>query len=349
MLQIKTETKEISTHDDAPDGHLVLRPATLADAVAVTDLCNACSIALIGSPTWEEHEFLTDWQDPSVNLETDTLVALTGDGRLVGYADVWDHEPHVLIYSMGRVHPDFLGQGIGTRLCRWLEERAGRAVERAPEGSRVVLAQSAPVGNASANALLHAMGFQIIRHSYQMRIEMDGPPPEPVLPPGLTIRTMIRHQDEAAILHADREAFRDHWGYVESPFEDQFKGFLHWIENDPHFDPSLWFLAMDGDEIAGLSLCQSHTAEDPNMGFVDSLGVRRPWRRKGLGLALLHHSFGELYRRGKCRVGLGVDAGSLTGATRLYERAGMHVHRQYANYEKELRPGVDLSTQSLQA
>ena len=60
-------------------------------------------------------------------------------------------------------------------------------------------------------------------------------------------------------------------------------------------------------------------------------------------LALLHHSFGELYRRGKRKVGLEVDAQSLTGATRLYEKAGMRVDRQYDVYEKELRSGRDLS------
>ena len=42
-----------------------------------------------------------------------------------------------------------------------------------------------------------------------------------------------------------------------------------------------------------------------------------------------------------------MDAHSLTGATRLYEKAGMHMQRQSAVYEKELRPGVNLSTQSL--
>jgi len=76
--------------------------------------------------------------------------------------------------------------------------------------------------------------------------------------------------------------------------------------------------------------------------------VLRPWRRRGLALALLHHTFGEFYRRGKRRVGLGVDADSLTGALRLYEKAGMHPIRQYASFEKELRPGVELSTQTLE-
>jgi ribosomal protein S18 acetylase RimI-like enzyme len=83
------------------------------------------------------------------------------------------------------------------------------------------------------------------------------------------------------------------------------------------------------------------------MGWVNTLGVLRPWRRKGVGMALLLHSFNEFYRRGWRKAGLGVDASSLTGATRLYERAGMHVARQYDSYQKELRPGREPSTETL--
>jgi len=113
------------------------------------------------------------------------------------------------------------------------------------------------------------------------------------------------------------------------------------------FDPTLWFLAMDGDEIAGISLCRPYAYDDPDMGFVNVLAVRRPWRKRGLGLALLRHSFNEFYHRGKRKVGLGVDAQNLTGALHLYEKAGMHVHRQFDSYEKELRAGREISVQSL--
>jgi ribosomal protein S18 acetylase RimI-like enzyme len=70
--------------------------------------------------------------------------------------------------------------------------------------------------------------------------------------------------------------------------------------------------------------------------------VRRPWRKKGLGLALLTHSFGEFYKRGMKTIGLGVDASNPTGATRLYQRAGMTVASEFLTFEKELRPGRSL-------
>ncbi len=106
---------------------------------------------------------------------------------------------------------------------------------------------------------------------------------------------------------------------------------------------------MDGDEIAGMSLCWPKANEDSEMGWVGTLGVRRPWRKQGLGLALLHHSFGVFAQRGQKRVGLGVDSTSLTGATRLYERAGMSpmVERQFDLYQKVLRQGRDISRQEL--
>jgi ribosomal protein S18 acetylase RimI-like enzyme len=105
---------------------------------------------------------------------------------------------------------------------------------------------------------------------------------------------------------------------------------------------------MDNGNAAGVLLAELRTAGDPELGYVDVLGVRRPWRQRGIGLALLQHSFREFYRRGTHKVCLGVDTESLTGATRLYEKAGMRVARRYVDYQKELRPGVDLSTQSIE-
>ena len=328
--------------------HFTSRPATLDDVEAVVDLLNTCSTEQIGKPRSEAHEIRNDWQSPTFNLETDTLVVIAPDGKIVGHAAVWDSAPHVRIYMMaGDVHPEYKGQGIGTALCQWAEERGRQAVLKAPAGTRVALLQDKISTDTTAQELLCKQGYQLARHNFRMVIEMNGPPPDPVVPDGITIRTFVRDQDLCALILADRDAFRDHWGYVEHPFEEEYQEWAHWIDNDPDHDPSLWFLAVDGEEIAGMSLCHPKTVEDPQMGWVESLGVRRPWRRRGLALALLHHSFGEFYRRGKRKVGLEVDTQSLTGALRLYEKAGMHADRQYVMYEKELRPGEDLSTQSL--
>ena len=191
-------------------------------------------------------------------------------------------------------------------------------------------------------------GFVAARFSLRMVIELNGHPPRPHFPDGVTVRTM-HTGEEHDVIHAVRDSFQDHFGYVDMPFEEEFKLRKHVMENDPYYDPTLWFLAEAGSEIVGMSLCWPRTSEDEKMGWVDTLGVRRQWRRRGIALALLHHSFCELYLRGAHGVGLGVDGMSLTGATRLYEKAGMHSdpkHR-YEMYEKELRPGIELSTTTL--
>ncbi|RLC73129.1 MAG: hypothetical protein DRJ03_26560 [Chloroflexi bacterium] len=324
------------------------RPATLDDVKPVVDLLNACAVAQTGKPQVDVGEIRTDWRQPTFNLETDTLVVFASDGKLVGYAALWDSAPHVRIFVAGDVHPEYKGRGIGTSLCRWAEERGRQAVLESPAGARVVLVQERLSTHEAARSLLCEQGCRPARHSLRMVIEMDGPPLEPIAPDGIIIRPFRRGEEERAVIQAVREAFTDHWGYVERPFEEEYKEWTYFLNNDPNSDPSLWFVAADGDEIAATSLCHPTLVEDPEMGWVFGLSVRRSWRRRGIALALLHHSFGEFYRRGKRKVGLGVDAQSLTGATRLYKKAGMHVERQYVIYEKELRPGRDLSTQSVE-
>ena len=99
----------------------------------------------------------------------------------------------------------------------------------------------------------------------------------------------------------------------------------------------------DGDCVAGFALGRWHLPLDRSRGVVASLAVRPAWRRRGLGLALLRNALGEFYRRGCGSVELLVDSDSLTGALRLYERAGMHTFRTQGVYEKELRAGVDIT------
>jgi len=330
-----------------PKGFTV-RPVAMEDLEAAVALFNACSMELIGAVQHDVDETRVEWGTPGFNLKTDTQVVLSPAGEIVGYIEVWDiEEPHVQIWSWGRVHPDYRGKGIGTYLLRWAEDRARKAIPKAPSGARVVLRHGALHQDKPAQALLAHEGFKLIRHFWRMVVEMDGPPPTPVWPEGIVVRTFVPEQEDRALATVLRDMFKDHWGYVKTPFEEELVRWQHWMKNDKDFDPSLWFLAMDGDEITGASLCSPKTNEDPDMGYVHALGVRRPWRRRGIALALLHHSFGEFFNRFKSKVSLHVDAKSLTGATRLYEKAGMHVDRLSHHYEKELRPGKDLSTQSV--
>jgi mycothiol synthase len=325
-----------------------VRPAAMSDLAAVVDLVNARSVGLVGEPRIEETEMRGEWEMPGFELGTATQAVLASDGKLVGYAVLGDSAPHVRLRAGVHVHPEYWGQGIGTFLGRWAEKRARQAVPLAPEGVRVVLHQTVPNSDAAACSLLQAWDYQLVRRFFLMAIDMDEPPPEPSLPEGITIRPFVRATEAEALVYATLDAFKDHWGYVEMPFEEVLDEWVHWMDDDPSFDESLWLVAVAGDEIVGCSICYDVTGEGPHVGKVETLGVRYPWRRRGIASALLRHSFVELYRRDRTRVTLGVDTQSLTGALRLYEKAGMHVAYQYDRHEKELRPGKDVSTKALE-
>jgi ribosomal protein S18 acetylase RimI-like enzyme len=166
--------------------------------------------------------------------------------------------------------------------------------------------------------------------------------------PIITVADTPRITYSHPVYLADEDAFKDHHGYVEESFEIGFPRFKHGLTKTENYDPSLWFIAWDGDEVAGISICRPYSPEDKNMGWVEVLGVRRPWRKQGLGEALLQYSFGKFYARGKRKVGLGVDASSLTGALRLYEKVGMSVFSQFDKYAKEIRAGEEISLQSIE-
>ena len=193
-------------------------------------------------------------------------------------------------------------------------------------------------GNQEAIDLLTDHGYAHERSFQRMVIDFGGPPLEPAWPDGIQVRVYQKGPDDRATWLAVEEAFDDHWGNVRSSFEDWSR-----IFERGSFDPSLWFLAMAGDEIAGALLCSMRD----DMAWVGSLSVRRPWRRNGLAVSLLHHSFGEFYRRGQRKAGLSVDSDSLTGAPRVYERAGMHADLHTVVYAKVLRDGAELSTETL--
>lgn len=320
---------------EIPAGY-TLRPPVESDIAAIIALLAAHDIAHTGiADILTAEDIRQDWR--RIDASRDAWAIVAADGALAAYATVQD-EGGGQLWADGYVHPQHWGRGLGTVLVRLSERRARELVSNAPEGARVMLSNNVVLGDASARQILEGEDYALARGFWRMGIELTDEPAAPHWPSGITVRTLARGHDERRVFDCVEEAFADHWGHVPRAFET-------WIARTdrPDFDPSLWLLAEEGDQLAGVALCEQR----PDGGWVNTLGVRRAWRRHGLGEALLRQAFCDLYRRGARSVGLGVDAESLTGATRLYERAGMRVTMQVARYEKELRPGTDLSTQTL--
>ena len=332
---------------ELPDG-FTARGATLNDIEPSMQLINRWSRSVIGRDESANQEaILTEWKSPGFDPARDICLVFAPNGEIAGYIEVWTTaKPPVHPGIWGRVDPNYEGIGIGTWMIQWAEGRVLRVLPTLPAELRFAPRLGIWRQAEKSKKLFEDLGYRYIRSSYHMLINMDALVPHPEFPEGITLRTCNLETDLEAVYRADVDSFRDHFGFVEERFEEGFERFKHfWAHGD--VDPTLLFLAMDGNEIAGISLCRPHSFTDPDMGWVGTLGVRRPWRKRGIGLALLRYSFNEFYRRGKRKVGLGVDAQNLTGALRLYENAGMHVHQAYDQYEKGLRAGTEISVQSL--
>jgi mycothiol synthase len=295
----------------------VRTPAVAADAAAVTEVVAALESALYGKATFSQADLEEEWAE--LELEQDVRVVRDGE-RIVGYGalqalgELWRAE--------GYVHPDASGRGIGTLIATGLEQDAARRGARRLQNSVLEL-------DAAARSLLESLGYGAVRVFREMRIALEAPPPAPEWPDGLRVVSFDAEHDAHAFHAAGQEAFADHWDYTPREFESWSKSHLA----SERFDPTLWCVVRAGDEIAAGTIC---TGDTYGGGWVHVLFTRRPWRRQGVGAALLADAFGRFWERGERSVGLGVDAANDTGAFRLYERAGMAPLLGWVVYEKGL-------------
>ena len=302
----------------------VCTPAVAADAAAVTEIVAAHESALYGQTTFSQADLEGEWAE--LDLARDAFVVREGQ-RVVGYGVVRERrEPWQV---EGYVHLDELGRGIGRLLATWLEEQAARG------GARRVH-NSALEADRAARTLLGSLGYEAVRVFREMRIELDAPPPAPAWPNGLRVDAFVPERDARAFHAAHQEAFADHWNPTPRDFASWSKIHL----GSERFDPTLWCVVRAGDEIAAGTI---GTGDTYGGGFVHALFTRRPWRRQGVGAALLADAFGRFWEHGERSVGLGVDAASDTGAFRLYERAGMTPALGWMVFEKTLNTATALN------
>jgi mycothiol synthase len=326
---MKTQT---SSNEIQLDKTLTLRPARWDDINAVAqliyDVCEADGDVTVATTP---EDLKNAWESGGFKVETDAFVVETQSGQVVGYEEIADEKAHADLNADGYVHPKFKGLGIGTALLRAAEGRAHEHLQLAEPDLRVFLRATTDNKDEIGKEMFIHEGYSVVRYHWRMEINLMAAPSEIALPDGIELRPFIREEHAQAVWAATNESFRDHWGSHDQTFEDWSHGKLE--KSD--FDPTLWMIAWDGNEIAGFSQNRIRAG----IGWIGTLGVRRAWRKKGLGLALLTHSFAEFYKRGFSAIGLGVDASNPTGATRLYQRVGMSAASQFVMYEKELRTG----------
>ena len=260
------------------------------------------------------------------------------NGAVVAYARVFwtDGVDGSRSYeNFGFVDPAWRRRGIGGAMHRRNEARLREIAAGHPEVASKWFSSEGMDTAAGNVALLERSGYTAVRYFYDMvALALDGVVAPP-MPEGLEVRPVGRDQFRT-IWDASVEAFRDHWGEAEQTDEDWQR-----FQDEPaHGDQPFWMIGWDGDEVAGLVVTIVPTEENEKHGrarvWVESVAVRRPWRRRGLAKALLARSLIAASAAGFTSAGLGVDTENATGALGLYESLGFAPERRGVAYRKPL-------------
>jgi mycothiol synthase len=265
------------------------------------------------------------------------------DGKVVGYTRVmWNlsGEGLWLGSQISFLMPEWRRKGIGRALLSFDEERlreiAAHMIETGELDPAIPCFFEAFINNdeIEREALLLEGGYEAVRHAYNMVRSLSEPILPAPLPEGLEVRPSLP-ENYRQIWDASQEAFRDHWGFFPAPEEEYQK----WIK-DTTFNPDLWQVAWDGDQVAGMVLNFLHPIENEEYnrkrGYTEGISVRRPWRRRGLARALLTRSLQMFRDMGMDEAALGVDTQNLNGALRLYESVGFRPVKRFTTYRKPL-------------
>lgn len=312
------------------------RPLTLADDVALHELVRASE--KVDSPHWvsSREEVRHQMNDPEIELPTDSLGGFVSDGRLACWAAVKVRR-HVLrrrtASLWGGVHPDLRRRRLGTAVLRWSETRAREKLAAFDDQPPRFLEAWSDERWHDRRALLTAHGFEPVRYYHEMRRPLNEPIPAAGLAEGLRFETWREELDNELRL-AHNEAFSDHWGsepLTAEVWHSQFVG-------SPNFRSDLTVCVLDGRQISGycLSYHAPHEAEVTGHadGWLGQIGVRRPWRKRGVATAIICRVMALMAEVGLDRAALGVDSDNQSGALRLYERLGFVTEHREIRWAK---------------
>jgi len=319
---------------DLPPGYRLRAPRP-RDAPEVAAVVVAHDIADFGEPDFSEHDLLDDWERPRFELERDAWVLVGPTGRLVAYAFVWQAEPGTQLEADAFVAPEYGGRGLGGHLIDLIETRAVE-IASASTAPEVTLGMYASRANTAKRDLLERRGYKPVHTRLRLKVDLARRETEAAaaVSPDVIVREFDPETDEADVREVMDEAFLGRARYSRRRVDE-------WLDlrvRHPAFDPKLWRVACatagDDRPVVGAILVY----DVGGTGYVSSVGVRVPWRGRGVGQALLAEAFAALRDRGQMRVVVEVDAEEADGARRLYERVGMRVSEEHDWFAREVPP-----------
>ncbi len=233
--------------------------------------------------------------------------------------------------------PAWRGHGLQRAMLCWAEARLRQVAVGHPAGAPKQFALGASQYATGRIALLESEGYHVARYFNVMVRDLDEPIPDYSMPPGLELRPVLPEHIRP-IWNATEDAFRDHWGY--SPWPDAH--YELWRNDQATFQPELWQVAWDiaTDEIAGEVQTFIDAVENEKYGrrrgYSETIGVRRPYRQRGLARAMIAESLRTLKAQGMTESALNVDSESITGASRVYADCGFVTESYWLSYRKPL-------------
>ncbi len=267
---------------------------------------------------------------------TDMVMVESDDGRLAGYTRTeWQQvvggERKYWVFV--KLDPDWRDTGLARALLEANRRRARAiAAEHDIDCPQVFEGWAEDDREKVFADAYRAMGFEPVTYGATMvRPHLDDIPVLQ-LPEGVEIRP-VHASHLRAIWEADKEAFRDHWGYSE-PTEEDWERFLEF----PHRDETLWKVAWHRDQVVGQVRSFIDHPENEELGlrrgWTEFISTARQWRKQGVATALICESLLELKRRGMTDAALGVHTENPTGAFRLYESLGYEVSERYTTFRQ---------------
>ncbi|MGW0185741.1 GNAT family N-acetyltransferase [Streptomyces sp. NPDC003362] len=279
-----------------------------------------------GLPTAAEiAEASAKLEEPAKNQ---MLVVL--DGSVVGYATIrwWQERDGTWLYlHRGYLLPEHRGQGIGSAMLGWAEERIRRLVEQHGTARTAVIGANAMASEQDATALLLAAGYRRVFSLVELELDDLRQLPEPggELPVGIRTGPIAERHYRAAWRtvvdsYADT-AFTQRW---------RFQDFV------AAADPACWRAAWNGQDMVGVALCSIRRRHDRTVGEVDELSVRTDHRRLGIGRALLLAGLWSLREQGATTARLFTGTANPHRSYDLYESVGFRRRNEYDRYRKPL-------------
>jgi mycothiol synthase len=316
---------------------LTTRPyAGERDLEAVTELLNQVSQAYRLDDSYAEEDLRLEFADPRVDPARDLRLWEDADGRLAAFGQVWLPPDSELVdaFTYWRVHPSAEGSGVEDELFAWGAERIREFARERSRPARMLC--SAREHYAYAQEVMRRQGMAPERYFFQMRRPLDQPIEPAELPAGFTLRHVAGPADVAGWVDAYNLSFVDHWNHHPATVETH----SHWMQH-PSYRPELDLVGVaDDGTVAAICFCQIDPAEGErnghNDGWIDTLGTRRGFRKRGLGRSMLLSGLHRLKAAGAAGARLNVDATNPTGALALYESVGFRTLVTTVAFGKDL-------------